>query len=106
MRSRAAGRRRHLIDVQSPNTSGAPAHSAEKCTALNTRYAVHRITGNAGGGKGPQFKTNAVSGEGQEIGQPSNSGKCSEAAEGVTRESKGRAGLPLLRVVRQDLSRR
>src|SRR6266705_3457058 len=41
-----------------------------------------------------------------EIGQPSNSGKCSEAADGVVRESEGRAGLPLLRAVRQDQSRR
>ena len=27
-----------------------------------------------------------------EIGQPSNSGECSEAADGVARESEGRAG--------------
>ena len=41
-----------------------------------------------------------------EIGQPSNSGKCSEAADGVTRESEGSAGLSLLCAVRQDLPRR
>ena len=41
-----------------------------------------------------------------EIGQPSNSGKCSEAADGVTRESEGRAGFPLLCAVRQDQPRR
>ena len=50
------------------------------------RFVVPLKPGNAGGGKGPQFKTNAGRGEGQEIGQPSNSGKCSEAAEGVTRK--------------------
>ena len=48
--------------------------------------------GNAGGGKGPQFRTDARRGEGQEIGQPSNSEKCSEAADGVTRESEEEAG--------------
>src|ERR1700676_3477732 len=42
----------------------------------------------AGGGKGPQFRTDAVSNEGQEIGQPSNSEKCSETADGVTRQSE------------------
>src|SRR6516165_3332890 len=43
-----------------------------------------------------------------EIGQPSNSEKCSEAADGVTRESECRGRLPLLRLVRQsmDASRR
>src|SRR3989337_1368356 len=61
--------------------------------------------GNAGGGKGPQFKTNATSGEGPEIGKPSNSEKCPETADGVTRESEGRSGLSLLRAVRQDQPR-
>src|SRR5262252_9179233 len=41
-----------------------------------------------------------------EIGQPSNSEKCSEAAEGVTRESEGGSRLSLLRSVRQDQPRR
>ena len=41
-----------------------------------------------------------------EIGQPSNSEECSEAADGVARESEGRAGLSLLRPVRQDQPRR
>ena len=36
-----------------------------------------------------------------EIGQPNNSEKCSEAADGVARESEGRSRLPLLRAVRQ-----
>src|ERR1700751_4705788 len=41
-----------------------------------------------------------------EIGQPSNSEKCSETADGVTRESEGRGRLSLLRSVRQDQPRR
>src|ERR1700740_3296553 len=40
-----------------------------------------------------------------EIGQPSNSEKCSETADGVTRESKGRSQVSLLRAVRQDQPR-
>src|SRR6202040_2919030 len=38
----------------------------------------------------------------REIGPPSNSEKCSEAADGVTRESEGGGRLSLLRPVRQD----
>src|SRR6202521_4619681 len=41
----------------------------------------------------------------QEIGQPINSAKCSETADGVTRESEGRSGLSLLCFVRQDIAR-
>src|ERR1700674_3876199 len=41
-----------------------------------------------------------------ENGQPSNSEKCSEAADGVTRESEGGGRLSLLRPVRQDQPRR
>src|SRR4029077_11875136 len=41
-----------------------------------------------------------------EIGQPSNSEKCSETAGGVTRESEGGSRLSLLRSVRQDQPRR
>jgi RNA-directed DNA polymerase len=40
-----------------------------------------------------------------EIGQPSNSEKCSETADGVTRESEGGSRLSLLRSVRQDQPR-
>jgi hypothetical protein len=44
--------------------------------------------GNAGGGKGPQLEVNATSDEEREIGdEPSNPGKLSEVADGVTRES-------------------
>src|SRR6516164_4923719 len=41
-----------------------------------------------------------------EIGQPSNSKKCSETADGVTRESEGGGLLSFLRSVRQDQPRR
>src|SRR5712664_3276415 len=41
-----------------------------------------------------------------EIGPPSNSERCSETADGVTRESEGRGRLSLLRSVRQDQPRR
>ena len=50
------------------------------------RLVVPRKPGNAGGGKGPQFKTDARHGEDPEIGQPNNSETCSEAADGVTRQ--------------------
>ena len=40
-----------------------------------------------------------------EIGQPSNSKKCSETADGVTRESQGGSRISLLRSVRQDQPR-
>src|SRR5260370_42503702 len=70
------------------------------------RPVVPLKPGNAGGGKGPQFKTNAASSEGPEIGKPSNSEKCSETARSVTRESEGRSRLSLLRPVRQDQPRR
>jgi hypothetical protein len=41
-----------------------------------------------------------------EIGQPINSEKCSETADGVTRKSEGGSRLSLLRPVRQDQPRR
>src|SRR5712672_1827814 len=41
----------------------------------------------------------------REIGQPNNSETCSEAADGVTRESEGRSRLSVLRPVRQDQPR-
>jgi hypothetical protein len=52
------------------------------------RRVVPRKPGNAGGGKGPQLEVNAASDEEREIGdEPNNPGKCSEVADGVTRES-------------------
>ena len=40
--------------------------------------------------EGPWFRISAGSGEGQEVGQPISSDRCSEAAGGVTCESEGR----------------
>jgi hypothetical protein len=56
--------------------------------------------GNSGGGKWPQLKMDARSDEGGRIGdEPSNSSKCSEAADGVPRKSEGIAGLSFLRAL-------
>ena len=49
------------------------------------RFVVPLKPGNAGGGKGPRFKTDALRGEELEIGQPINSVWCSKAADGVAR---------------------
>src|SRR5712691_5038631 len=52
------------------------------------RFVVPRKPSNAGGGKGPQFKTYAIRGEGpRRLGNLSTPIKCSEAADGVARES-------------------
>jgi len=52
------------------------------------RSVVPKKPGNADGGKGPQLEVNAASDEEREIGdEPSNPGKWSEVADGVTRES-------------------
>lgn len=53
------------------------------------RLVVPGKLGNAGGGKEPWFKINALSGKGQEIGQPINFVKSSETTDGVTRKSEG-----------------
>src|SRR5206468_8062595 len=53
------------------------------------RFVVPPKPGNAGGGKGPQFKTDATRGEGPGDWATYQLRKCSETAEGVARESKG-----------------
>ena len=55
-------------------------------TGVAERLVVPVKPGNAGGGKGPQFKTTQDAVRDLEIGQPSNSEKCSDTADGVTRE--------------------
>ena len=50
------------------------------------RFAVPRKPGNAGGGKGPQFKTDAIRGEGPGDWATYKLRECSETAEGVARE--------------------
>ena len=66
------------------------------------RFGIPMKPGNAGGGKGPQFKTDARRSEDLGIGQPINSEQRSETADGVARESEGRTRLPLLCPLRQD----
>jgi hypothetical protein len=51
------------------------------------RFVVLLKPGNAGGGKGPQFKTDDYVAKNLEIGQPINSDWCSETADGVAREN-------------------
>jgi hypothetical protein len=56
---------------------------------VTERFVVPQKPGNAGGGKGPQFKTNARRGEGPgDWGNPINSDECSEAAESAERARK------------------
>ena len=94
------GKSRCVIGDDQPDAGDGQAGRG----GMAERLVVPRKPGNAGGGKGPQFETNAASGEGVEIGQPSNSGMCPEAADGVARESEVGAGFSLLCAVRQDLS--
>src|SRR5229473_3010049 len=58
------------------------------------RFVVPLKPGNAGGGKGPQFKTNAISSEGPGDWATYQLRECSETAEGVARESKGVKSCP------------
>src|SRR5882724_3469381 len=53
-------------------------------------------------GRGLSSRQTQQAARGREIGQPNNSETCSEAADGVTRESEGRSRLSLLYLVRQD----
>src|SRR5689334_5638063 len=61
--------------------------------------------GNAGEGRGLSSRPTQDVVRDQEIGQPSNSEKGSETADGVTRESEDGSRLSLLRSVRQDQPR-
>ena len=83
-----------------------PARDRPGAPGVTERSAVPLKPGNAGGGEGTQFKTSVqYVVRDLEIGQPINSEKCSETADGVARESEGRSRLSLLRPVRQDLPR-
>src|SRR6266550_6639841 len=63
-------------------------------TKVAERFVVPRKPGNAGGGKGPQFKTDAIRGEGPGDWETYQLQECSETAEGVARESKGVKSCP------------
>jgi hypothetical protein len=68
---------------------------------------VPRKPGNAGRGKGPQFKVHVRRGESREIGdEPDTSTGGSEATGGVARPSEGIARLSVLHAVRQGVSSR
>ena len=58
------------------------------------RFVVPMKPGNAGGGKGPQFKTDAIRGEGPGDWETYQLRECSETAEGVARESEGVKSCP------------
>src|SRR5258707_14962086 len=59
------------------------------------RFVVPLKPGNAGGGKGPQFNTDATRGEGPGDWATYQLRKCSETVEGVARESKGVKSCPI-----------
>jgi len=59
------------------------------------RFVVPLKPGNAGGGKGPQFKTDAIRGEGPGDWATYKLRRGSETADGVARESRGLFSLGL-----------
>src|ERR1700692_613049 len=62
-------------------------------SGVTERFVVPRKPGNAGGGKGPQFKTGAESGNASEIGVTlRNSGKARELRKAPHAEAKERPG--------------
>src|SRR6516162_7582854 len=95
------GKPRRVIRDDQPDAREGQAGRA----GVAERLVVPQKPGNAGGGKGPQFKTTQQAVRDREIGQPNNSETCSEAADGVTRESEGRIRLSLLCPVRQNQPR-
>jgi len=84
-----------------------PSHSAEKCTALNTRYAVHRITGNAGGGKGLSSRSTQDVARDAEIRQPSNPLSVQKLQMALHAKAKAEAGYRFYafyeKILREDL---
>ena len=70
------------------------------------RLVVPLKPGNAGGGKGPQFKTNAASSEGRwRLGNLATPMSVQKLQMALHAKAKAEAGLPLLRAVRQDQPR-
>src|SRR6266436_9268338 len=85
----------------------APRESQAGPYGVTERLAVPTKPGNAGGGKGPQWKGNARSDEDGGIGDESNNpSKCSEVADGVARQSEGSAQLSFLCPIRQGVPKR
>src|SRR6516162_11438465 len=83
-----------------------PARDRPGALGVAERLVIPQKPGNAGGGKGLGSRPTQQAVRNREIGQPNNSKKCSEAADGVTRESEGGGRLSLLRSVRPDQPRR
>ena len=69
------------------------------------RLVVPTKPGNAGGGKGPQFKGTPQGGESGDWREPATSGEDSEASSGVACQSEGITRLSLLPAVRQGVPR-
>lgn len=91
---RHAGKRKTDATREAPwcgPARGQPAAREGQAGRLGVaeRPVVPMSPGNAGGGKGPQFKTNVRRGKGPEIGQPANSTECSETTDGITCQSEG-----------------
>src|ERR1700726_933995 len=107
--------RRHVRKESVRNTGSPMAWSA-----MINRTPARDRSGALGWRRGSQYRRSRVTPvEGRdlssrqtqqvvrdlEIGEPINSEKCSETAEGVARESEGRSRLSFLRPVRQDQPR-
>src|SRR5206468_8344941 len=75
-------------------TNRKPARDRPGGPGVAERFVVPLKPGNAGGGKGPQLKTDAIRGEGPGDWATYQLRRGSETAEGVARESKGVKSCP------------
>src|ERR1700674_4540780 len=71
--------------VVGETTNWKPARDKAGRPGVAERFVVPLKLGNAGGGKGPQFKTDAIRGEGPGDWATYQLRECSETAEGVAR---------------------
>src|SRR5258708_17952995 len=103
MYTRKAYATRGSPKARSGMTNRTPARDRPDGPGVAERFVVPLKPGNAGGGKGPQFKTDARRGEGPGDWAAYQLRRVfRETADGVTRESEGRSRVSLLRPVRQD----
>src|ERR1700694_3089367 len=109
----APGEWRQHVDKESASNTGGPKAGS----GMTNRRPVRDRPGALGRRRGSWYRGSRVMPvEGRdlssrqmqyvvrdlEIGQPINSERCSETADGVVRESEGRTRLSFLRPVRQD----